>query len=89
MNQLHLMAMQQQQQQLQQQQSLQQHQQLQQQRQTFVGSPQQSSAKQSASSSSPLSFTPTAVMRKMTAEKDKAKTSSTVVTEIIKHDNCF
>ena len=42
----------------------------------FAGSPQQTS--KSASSSSPLSFTPTAVMRKMTAEKDKIRTASQV-----------
>ena len=78
-----MMSMQQQQQQQQQQHPAapqqQPQQQAQQQRQSFVGSPQQSSAKQSTASSSPLSFTPTAVMRKMTAEKDKAKVASSVI----------
>jgi hypothetical protein len=73
-----LQQYQQQHQQQQQQQQQQHQQQQQQQRQAYVGSPQQSVAKQSASSSSPLSFTPTAVMRKMGAEKDKAKAASLV-----------
>lgn len=76
-NQLHMMALQQQQQQQQMQQQHQQQQQ-QQQRPPLNGSPQQPANKQPASSS-PLSFTPTAVMRKMTADKDKIKSSSMVI----------
>jgi Nucleocytoplasmic shuttling protein for mRNA cap-binding EIF4E len=95
LQQLHMLAVQQQQQQQhqhqqqqhqhqlqqqhhqQQQQQQHQQQQSQQHRQVVANSPQQAASK--AASSSPLSFTPTAVMRKMTAEKDKVKASASLV----------
>ena len=90
LQQLHMLAVQQQQHQHLQQQHQHQHQQhqqhqqqqhhqqqSQQHRQVVANSPQQAASK--AASSSPLSFTPTAVMRKMTAEKDKVKASASLV----------